>query len=218
MRVAIIGGGISGIAFANVFRRFGHEAVVFEKTGSVGGVWAASYPGVRLQNSREQYHLIDLAWPVKLDQHPTVKQIINYMGAAVARFGIDMRVRHEVIALEERPQGWTVSVRADGKTTNDDFDYVIVSIGQYTEGKHRPSFDGEGNFSGTLVTEREVKSLEIFDRQRVVVVGRSGPQILDSRLSEILVPVQAARSSAAGSKYTTSGVRRSSARCRRLAL
>ena len=47
---------------------------------------------------------------------------------------------------------------------------------------------------------------------------RSGPQILDSRLSEILVPVQAARSSAAGSKYTTSGVRRSSARCRRLAL
>ena len=67
---------------------------------------------------------------------------------------------------------------------------------------------------------RNPESMELFRNalDRGSVIERSGPQILDSRLSEILVPVQAARSSAAGSKYTTSGVRRSSARCRRLAL
>ena len=40
---------------------------------------------------------------------------------------------------------------------------------------------------------------------------RSGPKILDRGLSEILVPFQAAKHSAAWVKYTTSGVLRSSA-------
>ena len=59
MRIAIVGAGISGIAFAGVLSRFGHECVVFEKAPRVGGIWALAYPQVRLQNTREQYTFID---------------------------------------------------------------------------------------------------------------------------------------------------------------
>ena len=73
MRIAVIGGGISGLAFANVFKRFGHECIVFEKSDRIGGIWATSYPDVRLQNSREQYHFVDLPWPTPPDQQPLIE-------------------------------------------------------------------------------------------------------------------------------------------------
>ena len=47
---------------------------------------------------------------------------------------------------------------------------------------------------------------------------RNGPRILDTAISGILVPFQAARRGADWVKYTPSGVRRSRALWRRLAL
>src|SRR4051812_19238152 len=44
MRIAIIGSGISGIAAARTLQRIGVEAVVFERAGAIGGVWALAYP------------------------------------------------------------------------------------------------------------------------------------------------------------------------------
>ena len=50
-RVAIIGAGISGLAHADVLTRCGFSVVLFERTARLGGVWACSYPDVRLQNT-----------------------------------------------------------------------------------------------------------------------------------------------------------------------
>ena len=49
-------------------------------------------------------------------------------------------------------------------------------------------------------------------------LDRNGPRILDTAISGILVPFQAARLGADWVKYTASGVRRSRALWRRLAL
>ena len=65
---------------------------------------------------------------------------------------------------------------------------------------------------------------ERLDKERWVYVwadgvySRNGPTNLDSAVSEIFLGFQAANSGAAWPKYTASGVRRSSALCRRLAL
>ncbi|MCL4256047.1 MAG: NAD(P)-binding protein, partial [Anaerolineae bacterium] len=45
-KIAIIGGGISGIAAANIFQKNGHTVTVYEKHDRIGGVWAVSYPQV----------------------------------------------------------------------------------------------------------------------------------------------------------------------------
>ena len=60
---------------------------------------------------------------------------------------------------------------------------------------------------------RLTRELRRLDR-----IDRNGPTNLDSAVSEIFLGFQAANSGAAWPKYTASGVRRSSALCRRLAL
>ncbi len=171
MRIAIVGAGISGIAFAVVLRRFGHECILFDKADGIGGIWALAYPGVRLQNSWQQYYLSDFPWPTPPDQHPTGEQILNYLRAAVRHFALDVRLQHNVVAMRETQGGWAFDIDHRGKRETVDFDYAIISIGHYAEGKHRPSFPGAADFGGAIITEREVNSLEIFRDQRVAVVG-----------------------------------------------
>src|SRR6185436_15282886 len=98
-RIAVIGAGISGIATANILKKNGFEAVVFEKSAKLGGVWATAYPAVHLQNIYTQYHLSDLDWSVKPDLHPTGEQILQYLYEVVNHFKLDVRLGHEVIRL-----------------------------------------------------------------------------------------------------------------------
>jgi len=171
MQVAVIGGGISGIAAARMLQKNGFTPVIFEQAERSGGVWALAYPGVRLQNIDQQYHLSDFPWPFKPDFHPTGEQIMRYMDEAVKHFQLDLRTGRRVVALEERPDGWLV--RSDGRDGPDEafFSYVIVSSGQYSGAKHRPHFPGEELFEGEIITERDIRSLEQFDGKRVVAIG-----------------------------------------------
>lgn len=189
MKIAIVGAGISGIAFGGVLRRFGHAVTLFEKAERVGGIWALAYPGVRLQNSREQYRFADFPWPETPDRHPTAAQILAYLEAAVAHFGLDVRLGRAVTRLHERDDGWRVETRGPGGDATEDFDFVVVSIGQYAEGKHRPAFPGEAAFRGRIVTERDVRSVDEFRGKRVAVVG-FGKSAVD--MASFAAPVAAA--------------------------
>jgi dimethylaniline monooxygenase (N-oxide forming) len=170
-RIAVIGAGVSGISAANVLRKNGFEPVVFEKADKVGGVWAVTYPDVHLQNTYPQYHLSDFDWPFKPDLHPTGTQVLQYWNAAIKHLRLDVRVSHEVIALVETNDSWLLRYKNESGIHEEPFKYVMVAVGQYTEGKYRPRFPGEETFSGQIITERDVKSLEIFDGRRVAVVG-----------------------------------------------
>ncbi|MBA3348892.1 MAG: NAD(P)/FAD-dependent oxidoreductase [Actinobacteria bacterium] len=176
-RVAIVGSGVSGLAHADVLTRCGFACVLFERSPRAGGVWAHSYSGVSLQNTGHGYHFSSFPWPSEPDLHPTGEQILRYVDALIAAREFDVRVGHEVVTAHERDEGWDVTVRItsgngrEPEERTDRFDHVVVSIGQYTEGKHRPQLDGEEAFSGRIVTERDVQDLEMFDGARVIVVG-----------------------------------------------
>lgn len=170
-RVAVIGAGISGIAAANTFKKQGYDVVVFEKAAALGGVWAVAYPGVRLQNLAVHYHLSDLPWPFTPDEHPTREQILRYLCAAVEQLQLDVRLSHDVQALEEQPDGWIVRYRNQSGEHAEHFGYVVVAVGQYTENKYVPQFPGQADFHGPILTERQITDPKIFDNKRVVVVG-----------------------------------------------
>ena len=170
-RIAVIGGGISGIAAANVLKKNGFEPVVFEKSDKLGGVWAVAYPDIHLQNTYPTYHLSDYPWPFKPDLHPSGRQILKYWNEAVKHLRLDVRLNHEVCRLEERPDGWLLHYENQSGPHAESFRYAIIAVGQYTEGKYRPRFPGEEHFSGKILTERDVQSLDIFDDKRVAVVG-----------------------------------------------
>ena len=171
MRVAVIGAGISGIAAAKVLKHNGYDVVVFEKAASPGGVWSVAYPNVRLQNISSHYHLSDYPWPFTPDRHPTGEQILRYLNAAIEHFQLDVRLQHEVLGLEEQPDGWRLRYTNASGSHAESFGYVVISNGQYTDGKYRPGFPGEDQFGGKILTERDIRSLDQFDDQRVVIVG-----------------------------------------------
>lgn len=173
MRIAVIGGGISGIVAARTLLKFGHEVVVFERGARLGGVWAVAYPEVRLQNIAEHYRLSDFPWPFAPDLHPTREQLLRYMDAAVAHFAIDLRPAHEVLAAREVEGGWELELREPRGTRRERFDFVVSAIGQYTGAPHRPMLADRAAFAGEVVTDREVSDLDaLFVRgRRVVVVG-----------------------------------------------
>lgn len=147
----------------------GLQAVVFEQGARVGGVWSLAYPGVRLQNVDFQYHLSDVPWPTRPHFHPSGEQIHAYWEQVASK--LDVRLETEVVTAEPHEGGWRVVTRQGGETQEHAFDYVVAAVGQYSLGKHRPRFEGEERFQGPLTTEREVRSLESFAGQRVVVVG-----------------------------------------------
>jgi len=170
-RIAVIGAGISGIAAANVLKKNGFEAVVFEKAENPGGVWAVAYPDIHLQNTYASYHLSDFPWSFKPDLHPSGAQIMRYWQEAIKHLRLDVRLGHEVLALEEQSDGWLLRYKNQKGNYEETFKYVIIAVGQYTEGKYRPPFPGEEQFNGTIITERDVRSLDIFNDKRVAVVG-----------------------------------------------
>jgi dimethylaniline monooxygenase (N-oxide forming) len=171
MRIAIIGSGISGIAAGRILARSGHEVVVFERSGSIGGVWALAYPQVRLQNIAEHYQFADFPWPFPPDLHPTGEQIRRYLQAAVERFQLDVRLRHEVIELREEPDGWTARLRAPDGERAERFDHVVVAVGHYSQEKPEMPLPGRDRFRGQVLTERDIKDLDVLANRRVAVVG-----------------------------------------------
>src|SRR5882724_7730305 len=111
MRIAIVGSGISGVAAGKTLKRFGHTVVLFERSAEVGGVWAQAYPEVRLQNIADHYRFTDFDWPFRRDEQPPAPDVLRYVKAAIAHYGLTVKTGHEVTALRERPGGWTLDIR-----------------------------------------------------------------------------------------------------------
>jgi cation diffusion facilitator CzcD-associated flavoprotein CzcO len=174
MRIAIIGGGPSGIIAAKVLLSCGHMPIIFERSAELGGVWAVAYPGVRLQNIAEHYRLADFPWPFPADLHPSGEQILQYLRAAVAHFGIELRLGHEVKSLHEEPDGWRVQGRNKEAAFDERFDYVLIATGQFTGEPQQPELVGREDFSGKVISDRDIKSREdlaLLGSRRVAVVG-----------------------------------------------
>jgi cation diffusion facilitator CzcD-associated flavoprotein CzcO len=171
MRVAVVGCGVSGIAAAKVLKRLGHDVVLFERSSRIGGVWAVAYPNVRLQNTADHYRFTDYDWPFARDQHAKATDVLAYLDAAIAHFGLSVRTSHNVVALHELPEGWRVDLETADGARSEEFDWVVVAAGHYTHEKPTIPLPGRDKFRGVVMTERDLRDAAIFDGKRVAVVG-----------------------------------------------
>ena len=171
MRIAVIGAGVSGIAAAKTLGRFGHQVVIFERSLSPCGVWASTYPGVRLQSSREEYRYSDFDWPQKPDVNPTAEQVRDYLTAAIAHFGLDLRLSHEVAAMTETADGWLLKLNTPDGVREEEFGFVVISTGHHTKDRAEPDWPGRERFRGEILRDHEMRDLERFRDRRVAVIG-----------------------------------------------
>ena len=170
-KIAVIGAGISAIAVARILKRAGHEVTIFEKSHQLGGIWATTYPRVSLQNTRAHYFFSDFYYPEQPDLHPTGEQILRYLNQAVAHWSLDVRYQHEVIDSEFTNAQWSLKIATPTGEQQQNFDFVVVATGQYNAEKPENEFPGVEKFSGNVITEIDIDTLDVFNDKRVAVVG-----------------------------------------------
>src|SRR6185369_2326043 len=152
-RVAIIGGGMSGLLAAIRLEEAGVPYVVLEKNEGVGGTWLEnSYPGCRVDGANHFYSYSfapNHDWPEFFSQR---NELRDYFDRCTNDFGVRAKIRFgtEVIEarFDEAVGRWTLRVRAaDGRESTLEADAVISAVGQLNRPK-LPAIPGIETFAG----------------------------------------------------------------------
>lgn len=182
MKIGVVGGGISGLACANVLSKCGNDVVVFEASDSIGGQWTETYPQVELQNTGAQYRFHNQDYPGGLseNEHPTAAKIVKYIDQSSGTFDVDIRTGHKVTSLVHTSVGWKLegihkNETGEEVTLTEEFDKIVIATGQLLERK-KPEDHGFTNFEdfkGTVLTGRDVtpETLSKAAENNVAVIG-----------------------------------------------
>ncbi|XP_068020594.1 flavin-containing monooxygenase 5-like [Melanerpes formicivorus] len=188
-RVAIIGGGSSGLCAIKACLQEGLEPVCFERTGDIGGLWrfeeqpeegrASIYRSVIINTSKEMMCFSDFPIPEDFPNFMHNSMIMKYFRMYAQHFDLlhHIRFRTSVCSVSKRPDfastgQWDVVTECEGKQEAAVFDAVLVCTGHHTEA-HLPlhSFPGIKQFKGQYLHSRDYKHSGAFGDKRVVVIG-----------------------------------------------
>ena len=184
-RVAVIGGGISGICAAIYLTKAGIDSfAVFEKYSDVGGTWRDNrYPGVECDVPS---HLYSYSFELKPDwsrEYPPGAEIHQYLRDTVVKYGVgDHLIMDTAIVRGDFADGcWTLQ-SADGRSWTAD---VVISAMGGLHTPNIPDFPGLSDFAGdSFHTARWPDDVDLAGK-RVVMVGtgatavQCGPKIAE---------------------------------------
>lgn len=181
-KVAVIGGGVSGLAAAKAFDEKGHRVVGFERSHDFGGVWelSRSYPDVQTQSPKDLYCYTDHPMPADYPEWPKGPQVHAYLHSyahkhKLARlFRLNTNVRTMDRRTDGRP-GWTLTIEAGGHQWTEDFDFVSICTGQFSD-KNIITHPGQEAFvarGGAVLHSSEYTDPGICAGKDVVVLGGS---------------------------------------------
>ncbi|NXR32659.1 FMO5 monooxygenase, partial [Zosterops hypoxanthus] len=189
-KVAIIGGGSSGLCAIKACLQEGLEPVCFERTGDIGGLWrfeecpedgrASIYRSVIINTSKEMMCFSDFPIPEDFPNYMHNSKIMEYFRMYAQHFDLlrHIRFRTSVCHVSKRPDfassgQWEVVTESEGKQEAAVFDAVLVCSGHHTDA-HLPlsSFPGRiQKFKGHYLHSRDYKDAQAFTNKRVVVIG-----------------------------------------------
>ncbi|XP_015278055.1 PREDICTED: dimethylaniline monooxygenase [N-oxide-forming] 5-like [Gekko japonicus] len=188
-RVAIIGGGSSGLCSVKCCLDEGLEPVCFESSDDIGGLWrfkenpeedrASIYKSVIINTSKEMMCFSDYPIPDDYPNYMPNSKIMEYFRQYAKHFDLlkYVRFRTKVCSATRRPDfastgQWDVVVETDGKQESSIFDAVMVCTGHHTTA-HMPldTFPGIEKFQGRYFHSRDYKDPNEFTGKRVIVIG-----------------------------------------------
>jgi len=181
-QVCVIGAGVSGLAAARAFAARGHKVSIVEKATDLGGVWepARSYPDVQTQSPKDLYRYTDQAMPDDYPEWPKGPQVHAYLTDYARSHGLDhlMRFNTAVVAMDRRADGkpgWSVELATPNGTSREQFDFVAICTGQFTEPKtlNLPGEDAFKAQGGRIMHSSAYNDASLAKGRRVVVLGGS---------------------------------------------
>jgi cation diffusion facilitator CzcD-associated flavoprotein CzcO len=181
-QVCVIGAGVSGLAAAKAFAMHGHKVTIVEKSSDLGGVWdpARSYPDVQTQSPKDLYRYTDKAMPDSYPEWPKGPQVHAYLSGYARDHGLEkmMRLKTEVAGMTRRADGkpgWTLELSGPGGDTKEDFDFVAICTGQFSE-PQTLGLPGEDAFKaqgGQILHSSKYSDAALAKGRKMVVLGGS---------------------------------------------
>jgi len=181
-KVAVIGGGVSGLAAAKAFDERGHRVVGFERSHDFGGVWelSRSYPDVQTQSPKDLYCYTDHPMPEDYPEWPKGPQVHAYLHSYASKHNLHrlFQLNTNVASMERRADGkpgWTLTLNAGSHEWAEDFDFVAIGTGQFSD-KNIITHPGQESFEaagGTVMHSSEYTDPSTVEGKRVVVLGGS---------------------------------------------
>ncbi|KAI6198287.1 Dimethylaniline monooxygenase [N-oxide-forming] [Aphelenchoides fujianensis] len=185
-RVAVVGGGPSGLTSARNALANGHEVVIFEKREVLGGRWNFSEdPNVvtvaestNMKNSSVFAEFSDFPLPEGSSAVLSQKEAADYLLAYAQHFDLIERTRFrtEVTSIDRHPDYeqngcWIVTSKREAEEKKEEFDLVLVCTG-WNQRPWRPNpLRLESAFKGVVSHSTNFKSARSFHDKTVVLVG-----------------------------------------------
>ncbi len=180
--VAVIGGGVSGLAAAKAFDERGHRVIGFERSHDFGGVWelSRSYPDVQTQSPKDLYCYTDHPMPADYPEWPKGPQVHAYLHSYAEKHRLArlFRLNTSITAMDRRQDGqpgWTLTLEAAPQTWQQDFDFVAICTGQFSE-KNIIRHPGQEEFvarGGQVMHSSDYTDPSLMAGKDVVVLGGS---------------------------------------------
>jgi dimethylaniline monooxygenase (N-oxide forming) len=136
VKIAVIGAGAAGLTSAKQALELGHEVVVFEQHGAIGGIWnprsGGAYPGVRMQTSRMSFPFSDFAPDPSMSEFISVDEMQTYLTGYASHYGVSPSIRfgHKVRRLARHDGRWTLLADSPAGGFRDAYDAVMVATGE----------------------------------------------------------------------------------------
>lgn len=175
----IIGAGVTGLTNARTLRALGVDVTVLEARSDVGGVWSTTrgYPGLRTQNDKRSYALSDLSMPKHFPQHPTSRQVQQYLQAYVDHHDLSPAIRFNTTVTAARWEAdrreWIID--ASGPEGPEAFvaDWLVIANGICST-PNEPSLPGAEEFvaaGGRIIEAASLGDGAQLTGGRVAVLG-----------------------------------------------
>lgn len=179
VRVAIVGAGPSGLAIARELQRRGVRARLFER-GEVGETWAQIAPTLLLHTRREAAALPGLPLPKSSNPFPSAAEMHAYLQRYAVHHRLEVATGSEVERLQRDAQGWRLDLIGRGRGRWSERAELLVWAAGLWGAPLRPELPNAASFGGTLLHFRDVREVELFAGQRVLVVGggNSGKELV----------------------------------------
>src|SRR4051794_31690412 len=168
---AVIGAGPGGLAAAAMLQRRGVDAVVLERSDSVGASWRAHYDRLHLHTVRWLSHLPGLKIRRANGRWVSRDGVVDYLERYADHHKLEIRFRTEVERVERvgdsTSVGWRL-VTAGGEDV--EAEHVVVATG-YNHTPFIPDFPGKDDFEGELLHASRYRNAAPFRGRDVLVVG-----------------------------------------------
>ncbi|MBB4302685.1 hypothetical protein GGD81_001721 [Rhodobium orientis] len=174
-RVAIVGGGPTGIGVARELIEGGIKVDLFEAEADFGGVWngeapcGRTYRSLHLISPKFNTQVADFPMPEDYPPYPNHRQMLDYIRAYARAFGVYGRANFNaaVESLIPEGDGWRLRTSAGH---DEHYPLVVVCNGLQRVPLY-PEPPYPGSFSGEVLHAAGYKSADQVRDRRVLVVG-----------------------------------------------